>query len=850
MHKMVITWSDRVRNFRGLIIGLTIALLASTLPATNSPFILNAEASYGDLTCELTGDGSPPNPFQIGTAANLWEVIDCIDPFNTQYFLVTADIQTDGTGVTAYPIGVRDGKSTLTFENAWIDGQGYEISYSMSVNLAAAGLFHSLEDVTISNVILRGSVTETGALRSDAANTGGLAHKADGVVVLQSISAFVNVAGDENVGGLFGMWGGLSPSTGKLRMENVSNFGQVTGSSGIAGGLIGYATEDYELSSVSNAATISGSLYVGGLIGQSRYRTATLSHSVNSGAISSTNGYLGGIIGVTSGAVTISMTSVINTGPVSSPSANGVVGGLIGYGAAGANLSLVSVSNQAPIVGDDSTGGIIGDYRGSRLEISASQNIGAVSGANNVGGLAGKLDGSGVATLSDVANLSSVDGSENIGGLVGLTDIETRLVRAKNESSVQASTDIAGGLVGYANEDANLSIEISFNSGTVTVTNSNKKAGGLLGWSEGSPYSIVDSYNSGQIVSDRIGPIVGWDASGSVGDVMTRVAAFPASSQATTEDGLVAGNTSDVTVTAVYTFEASTLVSSSSVAELKSASTYTGWDFDSVWAFGGCDLNSGFPVLRWANEGVTFFDESCGVNSSSSPVVSSGGSGGSTPAPSRTPTAYSGPMLDAHKVVVQPGTANTILGRRLQTIHTVSIDGLSAPLVILTSTSLTITIPSSLTPGTHDLVVYSAHGKLTVNAKYQVLESDSPTIEMEPDAPEPSVPSKNFGVLLGFKWSEKFSGNSRELSPAQARGVEGSLTGFPHATTVVCWGYTTEESPSDWAIEHATERAASLCDSVATLRTDLRLFVRVRTGQSKFAAMRSTMQFWESKQPV
>ena len=92
MHKKILTWSDRVRNLRGLIFGLAIALLASTLPASNSPFISNAEASYGDYTCELTGEGSPPNPYQIVTAANLWEAIDCIDGIETKYFVVTADI--------------------------------------------------------------------------------------------------------------------------------------------------------------------------------------------------------------------------------------------------------------------------------------------------------------------------------------------------------------------------------------------------------------------------------------------------------------------------------------------------------------------------------------------------------------------------------------------------------------------------------------------------------------------------------------------------------------------------------------------------------------------------------------
>ncbi|MDA0246671.1 MAG: hypothetical protein O3C16_00655, partial [Actinobacteria bacterium] len=634
---------------------------------------------------------------------------------------------------------------------------------------------------------------------------------------------------------------------------NVSNFGEIStngdSDTSAIGGIIGTVgtRSSINFDSVRNVGTISATGRIaGGLIGQVISGPSSITNSVNEGPVSGPGGRLGGFIGEVSGDG-IEVSASTNSGPISSTGDNN--GGIIGRNSSA--LSLSGVVNEGAVAGEDYTGGLIGMHTGPGLVVSGSQNVGAVSGTDSVGGLAGVLNGSGVATLSDVANLASVSGSEKIGGLVGSTNMETRFVRAKNEGSVQATSNWAGGLVGFADEDTNnVSIELSFNSGTVTIADSNKKAGGLLGVTDGVSYSIIDSYNSGRIVSDRIGPIVGWD-SGTYNEVLTRVAAFPAPSQATTEDGLVVGFTSDVTATAVYTFEASTLVSSSTIAELKSASTYTGWDFDSVWAFGGCDLNNGYPVLRWAHAGVTFFDQSCGVNSSSSPVVSSGGSGGSTPAPSRTPTAYSGPMLDAHKVVVQPGTANTVLGTRLQTIHTVTIDGLSATLVILTSTSLTITIPSSLNPGTYDLVVYSAHGKLTVNAKYLVV-SGAADQDPEPSTdtgPEVEI-SRNFGVLLGFQWSARFIGNSRDLNQSQVRGVSESLEGYPAATTVVCWGYTAETTPGDWAIEHATERAESLCDAVAGLREDVKLYVRVRFGQSKFAAMRATMQFWESKQPI
>ncbi|MDA2976547.1 MAG: hypothetical protein O2863_02715, partial [Actinomycetota bacterium] len=245
-------------------------------------------------------------------------------------------------------------------------------------------------------------------------------------------------------------------------------------------------------------------------------------------------------------------------------------------------------------------------------------------------------------------------------------------------------------------------------------------------------------------------------------------------------------------------------------------------------------------VLRWAHEGATLYGYSCGVLSSSSPVVVPGSTPGNSPASNPAPVSYRGPMLEAHQVTVVVNEVVVVKGLRLETISEASVGGKAAQINQLTSASLAITIPD-LEPGTFDLVVQGSHGVLTVSLKFKVIEPSNQVASSSAAMP--------FGDLLGFRWISKFDGNSRELTEQQVVLVSTALGVFANATTIVCWGYTKDSSPNDWALAHATKRAASLCNEVTALRDDVRVFVRVQLGVNRYAAMRATMQFWESKEP-
>jgi hypothetical protein len=107
----------------------------------------------------------------------------------------------------------------------------------------------------------------------------------------------------------------------------------------------------------------------------------------------------------------------------------------------------------------------------------------------------------------------------------------------------------------------------------------------------------------------------------------------------------------------------------------------------------------------------------------------------------------------------------------------------------------------------------------------------------------PEAPIK--GTLIGSRWSTVFLGNSRVLNPAQMVGIRAVQQQFADAKTVVCYGYTTNRSPNAWATNHALSRATAVCEGLKKSNPGLRTQVRLRFGESKSFAMRSSMQFWK-----
>jgi len=321
------------------------------------------------------------------------------------------------------------------------------------------------------------------------------------------------------------------------------------------GGIMGYtyASATYEMKNLENTADISGSDYVGGIFGASdggsdtsTVHALTLSNMKNTGAITASGSYVGGIAGYvlaentysTSKNTLLSVSQLSNTGSITGKQ---YVGGIFGYGYSDDNRSTITDCINASIVeGEAYVGAIAGQL--SHIGINGCSNAGStitatgyvtadsvkyayVGGyvgrgylANNcintvaitykgggryVGGIMGYTDATGTFEMTKLENQANISGSSYVGGIFGALNSKSNgssnytitLSELKNSGKVTASGSYAGGLIGYvyventysSSRNTTFYANKMTNSGNVTA---NKYAGGLFG------YIVTDSANS------------------------------------------------------------------------------------------------------------------------------------------------------------------------------------------------------------------------------------------------------------------------------------------------------------------------------------------------------------------
>jgi filamentous hemagglutinin family protein len=260
-----------------------------------------------------------------------------------------------------------------------------------------------------------------------------------------------------------------------------------------------------------------------------------LGHTVSNLTIADAGNNYVGLIGYTTGAVQ-------NVGLAGgSVAGRSFVGGLAGTNAGTITQSYSSVS-IASIVAGGNAGGLVGvnDTTGT---ITRSYATGAVTGKNSFGGLVGQNNG-------------SISQSYATGALTGAT---TGMGDSYN----------GGGLVGYNNKG---SISQSYATGAVSSSSYGYNYGGLVGFNDGSG-TIAQSYATGSVsatLGNYYGGLVGTMLSGTVSssywDTLT----------SGMSNGIGRNDASAVGATGLTTAQMQDLSSF--------ASTYAGWDFNSVWA--------------------------------------------------------------------------------------------------------------------------------------------------------------------------------------------------------------------------------------------------------------------------
>ena len=218
----------------------------------------------------------------------------------------------------------------------------------------------------------------TGNITSTTANTSG-SYTAGIAAYCNTKSTYTGCYNTGNItspgkytGGIFGYYRGTYGSAARAYINNCFNYGNVTSSNGRVGGIISYATKYTHITGCGNTGDVSGTQYIGGIVGQlvgSKY--SSIHDSYNSGNITGDSTYVGGIVGYNSYRDTIDC--CFNTGDVT---ASGYAGGIEGY-ACGA---MSNVYNTGNITAKTFVGGIGGCAKsGSYTKITTAYSTGTIT---------------------------------------------------------------------------------------------------------------------------------------------------------------------------------------------------------------------------------------------------------------------------------------------------------------------------------------------------------------------------------------------------------------------------------------------------------------------------------------
>ena len=423
----------------------------------------------------LSGSGTENDPFLISSSEDLREVMSNVDTSNDyagKYLLVKKDLSVELSATT----------NAKTFRGH-LDGGGFTITLSTSATTGAVSMFNCVGSVgSVSNIAFEGSLSGVGSMSS--------------TVCVYNYGSISNVTNNCDINS--------------------------TAENGIIGGIA--ASEIATTANIENCvnnATISGTTYVGGIVGN--LRVGSISDSTNNGEVISSSTNSGGIVG---GQVANSANNATITNCTNNSSIHGTqyVGGIAG------NLIVGSISdstnNGEVISSSTNSGGIVGGQvanSANNATITNCTNNSSIHGTQYVGGIAGNLI---VGSISDSTNSGEISSdSTSCAGIVGIvgkdqsTISNVTITNCINEGNI-TSQGQAGGIAGGVYPQ--LTCTGCSNYGNITVF-SNKGAGGIIGYiqsnNKDATFSITKCYSDGIITTDNgwAGGIFGYLSSTSLG---------------------------------------------------------------------------------------------------------------------------------------------------------------------------------------------------------------------------------------------------------------------------------------------------------------------------------------------
>lgn len=333
------------------------------------------------------------------------------------------------------------------------------------------------------------------------------------------------VSGQSKVGGIIGenkgtyengTWNGGT-------VENVVNATKVTSNGSYVGGLVG--TNTGSITNGRNNGTITGTQFVGGLVGDNANENSILTNLVNDSSAEILGvTYVGGIAGNNNGIITAKEQNLINRGSITG---NKYVGGV-----AGLNTGTIMNTNNdvelhasgtnaqyfGGVVGQNGTDGTGGTQKNDGIiENATNTNTILAPDAEYVGGIAGWNTSEGQLIGMGNSNEGQVIGGSYVGGVIGKNDAviggkDKKQVGITNEGMVIATQGGAGGLIGENN--AAITNTVITNRGEVHGNNKaddNSGTGGIIGVNKGdiTYSSLMNEINGIVTGTHNVGGLIG-----------------------------------------------------------------------------------------------------------------------------------------------------------------------------------------------------------------------------------------------------------------------------------------------------------------------------------------------------
>jgi hypothetical protein len=290
------------------------------------------------------------------------------------------------------------------------------------------------------------------------------------------------------------------------------------------------------------------------------------------------------------------------------------------YNGQGHTISGLYMENTSP----QEAFGLFGRLHGATIQNLAIINV----DINNVYGASGAL--AGVTEKSKIYNCYSSGNitANEAGGLVGALSNLSEMKDCYSSCNISGKS-YAGGLTG---QNSNSTVTMSyFISGTVTGLEDYTHTGGLVGYNLYNA-SISRCYSKGLVKGyDTMGGLVGINHGASISNCYSRTNLISETNYAPTSGGLVGGNINYSMISNCYStgyvgseicglvgYQTSGQISNSfwdietsgselnvtdvgatgkSTDEMKNASTFTGWDFTTIWGIHAGN-NDGYPFLQ------------------------------------------------------------------------------------------------------------------------------------------------------------------------------------------------------------------------------------------------------------